>query len=589
MMECTDCKAWFHPACVGTTQQDAPDFHLTCFIHNTKAAVRPADSPLGNSKVDRLEGVEQLVSSDFLGLNKDNKAWSPDCNHCDQTHTPVRYRRQNGAFVTLCVECAGDLPWIHKMLGMKGGNCTWFCPFCDVCLDEKPKGRPHGNGCQFTAAQQAIWDEHVSQVRDNIARGEKVLPLRRDFNPRSVAGCRGNYEKLAQERKDFTGTKEKRSKLAGLHSQQHPPCLPDSFDIQTELGRMVLHLSLGIILKFVDMVQSYVKEMDILAKSLYLEVKPGLEEKKAFVPFDGGVEDEPDELGVEEVAFESVSHLAVDEPRVQSLDLYNNLTKARAAREMVSKEVEELDAKILEWEIGLKTIEDIDDGKVWQKVGKQYTSNTPTHVGIRNHLELMRKKALTEKMGAQKQRKSLMLTLKKSADQMDRVTAILDQHKGPFERRMDSYLKKIGASRNVYHSGSFTGPDIDKIVKSHDKLFEDIQPLILTSAIDGKSVMVGDPVRLRNFSLLFNQSASIYAIRTANRPLCAHEVSLLTKRCRQFGIFYPTTFPAETITPKMHFELCHVHEYAELMASRGYGPGRQTEQVHQRDNTLAHV
>ena len=81
---------------------------------------------------------------------------------------------------------------------------------------------------------------------------------------------------------------------------------------------------------------------------------------------------------------------------------------------------------------------------------------------------------------------------KLAKEHIESIHALIDKAAGPFERELERRLKLTGASRNVYHGGSFTGKSCMLILKKRDKFWGFLGTKQAISCIDQKQVDINE-------------------------------------------------------------------------------------------------
>jgi hypothetical protein len=147
---------------------------------------------------------------------------------------------------------------------------------------------------------------------------------------------------------------------------------------------------------------------------------------------------------------------------------------------------------------------------------------------------------------------------------------------GPFQKRFDDFLSKLGISRQKYFGGTFIGPDLHAIFGTSENIRALCDVLQSHSVMcpDGVEREFGSAARVRELSSVLLPFGELHKLFNRKEPLCEHEISrfptLVTEHAIAFAIVFPTTVP----TPKMHVLCYHMEE----MLARHGSVGMDTEQ-----------
>lgn len=151
------------------------------------------------------------------------------------------------------------------------------------------------------------------------------------------------------------------------------------------------------------------------------------------------------------------------------------------------------------------------------------------------------------------------------------INARVESTMGPKQKLLLSEIEAIGVDRQAFHSHSFIGNHCIKILKNHTRIIESV---------------VEDSEEERKFKELFEKFYSIYNLISANRLLNNDEVAQVTTLCHDFGTWYPSTFPAESIPIKLHILIFHVPEFINRWKSLGIFSEQGSESIHAATNSL---
>ncbi len=160
--------------------------------------------------------------------------------------------------------------------------------------------------------------------------------------------------------------------------------------------------------------------------------------------------------------------------------------------------------------------------------------------------------------------------LKAATSKLKEVYKEVEAHTGPIEKKLLQNLDDIGVQRQAYHSHSFVGNHCVKILKNISKII-----------VDDLSREDSD-----KFEQLFTKFRDIYSLASLNRFLTEEEIIDLCKKCYQFGEWFPQTFPDESITIKLHHLIFHVPEFAKRWKTVGLFSEQDAESIHAKCNSL---
>ena len=121
----------------------------------------------------------------------------------------------------------------------------------------------------------------------------------------------------------------------------------------------------------------------------------------------------------------------------------------------------------------------------------------------------------------------------------------------------------------VYHNCALVANDMYKLTKNEnisninffqtfvDKLSNDLEKDVPSHE---------NFVIMRTVLTKFKQWYDIYSV---SRPLCQHEVALLSIRCSSLGCWFPVNFSVVLIVPKFHVLTYHIPEKARSRSTVG--------------------
>ena len=96
----------------------------------------------------------------------------------------------------------------------------------------------------------------------------------------------------------------------------------------------------------------------------------------------------------------------------------------------------------------------------------------------------------------------------------------------------------------------------------------------------GSFVIIGSTKKRQQLLTLFSKLSQVYELATANRPLCQHEVMILSVRCYSLGCFFPVRFPSASVKPKLHLLAHRFPQKAHHQGSVGIETEQLAESMH---------
>ena len=218
-----------------------------------------------------------------------------------------------------------------------------------------------------------------------------------------------------------------------------------------------------------------------------------------------------------------------------------------------------------------------------EKNGRKYVDVTPAGCNIKaNHRKLK-----LEHDKAVKQLKQIEKDTEMLSKHVDEKKRELEGKKGHFQSKFCEVIDNINLHRQAYHSHALVGNDVHKFTKTKNikQLADVFKPTVIRQA-DNKSSMFSSE-RLRNkIKTLLWKFIDYYKMYSIKRPLCKHEVALLTVRCASLGSWMPGSFPDESIIRKFHVLTYHIPQKARKRKSVGIEAEHYSEAIHPVINEL---
>ena len=174
--------------------------------------------------------------------------------------------------------------------------------------------------------------------------------------------------------------------------------------------------------------------------------------------------------------------------------------------------------------------------------------------------------------------------------ELKQIDQFIDNIKGPFKTKFDDLMDSLKLKRQVYHSNALLGNDIEKLYgKSYwNNLvkFSNVFTPITIQLSDGTSKMFSSHMLKQKLFTLLLKFSQIYELVMLSRTLCQHEVSLLTVRCYSLGNWFPVSFHMENLSRKFHVLHYHVLEKATNFFTVGLYTENISESIHPVVNKL---
>ena len=303
------------------------------------------------------------------------------------------------------------MAWLFNFLGMAGASGLFCCLFCWVSRRHLQAGFPHAAG-PFPRAVDTKWTSE--QTRHQLENGNSATfaPLRASFPEKTV-------EDLEKYYKAGAAAKEKNQPDS---SDTHRNCvfphlLPQGFDIQRQIARMVLHWNLGLGAKFFALLEEQCEQLDDEIKRRHGEVN--------------GV------YNATELQVESIDGPIA--PRDVLLELYRRHDDIGTRGVDAAFELAEVDLDLR------KVTDEIFELNQPARTGTQQAKNDEQIVVLQQRHR-----------GIMKGRRELMAKQAKDKKQDDKELKTVEEAikgaPGPFKRRLAEVMYKIGVARAAYHN-----------------------------------------------------------------------------------------------------------------------------------------
>ena len=151
---------------------------------------------------------------------------------------------------------------------------------------------------------------------------------------------------------------------------------------------------------------------------------------------------------------------------------------------------------------------------------------------------------------------------------------------GKFLSAINFVYKELRVNKRAYHSQSWVGPDISKLLNptpDYDpaNLFEIALSPQRATTPSGAPVTIGDVRKVEQVKSLLISFREVRSLYSRVEPLCDHQLARFDSLVGKIQVDYFTLFPGDEGTPKMHTLGYH---YGDIMRIFG-SVGQFTEQV----------
>ena len=142
-----------------------------------------------------------------------------------------------------------------------------------------------------------------------------------------------------------------------------------------------------------------------------------------------------------------------------------------------------------------------------------------------------------------------MKTIENSKKDLATAQVKFEKAKGVFQTDLCNAIDSMKLKWQVYHSGAIIGSNVDKFTKQENikKLSGVFKPRSI-KLLDGKIKVYSDTRKSVKMNTLLTKFQQCYVLYSKSRPLCKHEVAILSLRCASFGSWFPVNFPNESVS-----------------------------------------
>lgn len=161
--------------------------------------------------------------------------------------------------------------------------------------------------------------------------------------------------------------------------------------------------------------------------------------------------------------------------------------------------------------------------------------------------------------------------------ELEAAERILFNKEGPSSKKLLESLKELKVDLQSYHSGSFVGNHICKMLKKTDTVDG---PFILTECLSSR------PDSRRQYYNLLCLLSSIFNLTNVARFLNKEEIIELTNNCKLYEEFSTINFKDKTVTVKAHMLMKHVSPFAIKFNTVGLFSEQSIESMHNFMNQI---
>ena len=544
---CDGCNGYFHPDCVTTSavEQAAIKAAATWACNGCVATARTEDPAL--LECSKKFAASSLTEGDLQQSEKAtaNKAASASCPCCRTLPRGPREQRQQNRTLLPHMVMTLDLKCTNTVMGLQACGCLYFCAWCKCSKRNLVAGCPHIGEGVLTPEHTLAWDEGEERHLEyhKVYPTRVWAPLTRQWEPRETAAMRVTAA-FNEQQKEMLGREVTLSQIC-------TPIPRDYFAVKSQLAPPAMHAGMGTGNKTDDMRHKKVVCMDCLLKARFLEALPGTEAARKFYD-----------------ALEDRWYL--EEPCASAFRLYRKLRRGTAGL----NDVERAEYLTLVQERGMHTVqmETYEEGmKLVATVVDKNEQQT-----MKAALKTVKDLAQT---GIAECDKRLGFLKPASADEKA-LLGLLAGLPGPHQRALDraeaTSIPPI--HRQPFHGCSLNGPNNNNMTKNRAHICKSMAAMRVCNENQTLTEWSGDNAWVQKMLGLMNKLADFCALFSRNEPLCRHEVEMLGRMGTDLGMYWPLSFPTESVTYKMHLMIVHIPAYARENAWLGRHAGTDTEQ-----------
>ena len=341
----------------------------------------------------------------------------------------------------------------------------------------------------------------------------------------------------------------------------------------------VLHITLGIVLKLFNMLESATKNLDAPTKKVPAKIKYEKELSEALKKLTQ-VDQKVREQGSSFIDYFNFrerldAYFSGESSEVDSIALHQTATRKSASENehctSIHCFISNFDAEV-DW-IDCTTCggwkhalcECLSASEFLEKSREDYTCLGCAGVQI-DHLRPHVESKLERLRSTQKK---LEIDAQSLRDRVWFLEAEVEDGMGPLQSRLISILDEIKVERQAYHGKAFVGNHCKLILKNHELVC---------------SVLSTSPDLHTKFVDIFSIFAEVQPLLFRKNYLTVVEIARVKYLCNLFGERYPVCFPDETITRKMHELIFDVPRFLENHNTVGLYSEEEGESIHNAIN-----
>ena len=153
-----------------------------------------------------------------------------------------------------------------------------------------------------------------------------------------------------------------------------------------------------------------------------------------------------------------------------------------------------------------------------------------------------------------KSAKARAAAAQKRVDTAMEEIAKLMPDKGPMSKRFYELIDGLGVKRDVYFGGTYTGPQLEKILGKPENLTRLANVLAAGrfKCPDQVEREFGSDARAAQLDAVMQPFGKLHRLFNRKEPLCEHEIASFGPLVSEYACAFATAFPKVQPTPKMH-------------------------------------
>lgn len=159
--------------------------------------------------------------------------------------------------------------------------------------------------------------------------------------------------------------------------------------------------------------------------------------------------------------------------------------------------------------------------------------------------------------------------------EVDRINDIFFEKAGPSAKKLDRVLIEMGVDRQAYRTCTFVGNHMHKMLTKDG-------PALLVAAIGDYPKAEEERRKLKTLLTILGDIQNYFA----SQFLIEDEIVKLTRYCKEFATKLKEFYPNQSVTPKMHFLVTHVPQFARRHKTLGLLSEQSLESLHAKVNGI---